>query len=136
MLGEATELFPTENLQRVKALPAICLAHGTEVWFALLLCCVLLFPLYHFFCVTPASFIVFHINPYQRIQHTPKLTPEQDSAVPVEGSRAFANKAEELHPNANIQLTLEPGEHGFDAEAKLETTWLKDGLEWVSHFWP
>lgn len=56
--------------------------------------------------------------------------------MPVAGSQAFYDKVKQLHPNADVKLTIEPGEHGFDGEATLETPWMKEGLDWVGKFWP
>lgn len=37
-----------------------------------------------------------------------------------------------LYPTADILLTLEPGEHGFDTALHLkDTPWLQEGMKFV-----
>lgn len=61
-----------------------------------------------------------------------------DTVIPAKGSVAFKNKAEELDllKGWDFRLTFEEGDHGFDAEATLETGWVKEGLEWLGQYWP
>ena len=58
-----------------------------------------------------------------------------DSAVPIEGSYKFVEKARERFWDDKILLHVEPGDHGFDAVATLETPWLKEGLKHVTKQW-
>lgn len=60
---------------------------------------------------------------------------KQDSAVPFEGSVVFVERLKQLQPHAQVLLSLEDGEHGFDAIADLETPWLKEGLAVVARNW-
>lgn len=60
---------------------------------------------------------------------------EQDSAVPAEGSRKFVSLLRERFPNARVRLHIQDGDHGFDADATLETPWLKEGLSFISSNW-
>jgi acetyl esterase/lipase len=101
-----------------------------------------------------AGAIVFHgrINefmgnerecfPFLRVEDGAKLPEKvwiihgyEDSAVPVEGSKKFVKLAEERCPESQVRLTVRPGEHGFDAGAKLDDEWLKEGLEWLEISW-
>ncbi|KAI9726835.1 MAG: hypothetical protein M1828_000691 [Chrysothrix sp. TS-e1954] len=58
-----------------------------------------------------------------------------DSAVPVENSTVFVDKVKKLHPQADIKLTLQPGDHGFDATMPLDTNWIQDGIDFIEKFW-
>lgn len=60
---------------------------------------------------------------------------EQDSAVPVDGSKKFVRLLREKLPHARIMFYTQDGDHGFDADATLETPWLRDGLERISKMW-
>ncbi|PYI16617.1 alpha/beta-hydrolase [Aspergillus violaceofuscus CBS 115571] len=60
---------------------------------------------------------------------------EQDSAVPVDGSRRFAAKLCQLLPTAQVEFYTQDGDHGFDVEATLHTPWLRDGLRSISRAW-
>jgi acetyl esterase/lipase len=60
---------------------------------------------------------------------------KNDSAVPVEGTISFAEEVEKKFGKDNIILKLEPGDHGFDGEATLQTPWLKEGLVEVTKRW-
>lgn len=60
---------------------------------------------------------------------------EQDSAVPVDGSRKFVALLREISPNSQVQLHMQDGDHGFDADSTLETPWLRDGLGVASKEW-
>ncbi|KAF2850391.1 alpha/beta-hydrolase [Plenodomus tracheiphilus IPT5] len=61
---------------------------------------------------------------------------DADTAVSIEDSRAFVNKARKLG-GAEVELVVRPGEeHGFDAAVKeVEEEWLKEGLRWVEDKW-
>ncbi|KAK3082289.1 hypothetical protein LTS18_007845 [Coniosporium uncinatum] len=59
-----------------------------------------------------------------------------DSAVPVEHSMGFTKSLRKLRPDAAVQLSLEEGEHGLDAEVSLSTSWIKDGLAIIEGYWP
>jgi acetyl esterase/lipase len=64
---------------------------------------------------------------------------EQDSLVPVSGSREFVSKVEKLwgeEGKKNVRLVVRDGEHGFDTELTEEQTqWLKEELQWVEGKW-
>jgi acetyl esterase/lipase len=60
---------------------------------------------------------------------------EQDSAVPVDGSRRFASLLQETVPDVNVRLYIQDGDHGFDADATMETLWLREGLAMISRKW-
>ncbi|EXJ57020.1 hypothetical protein A1O7_07364 [Cladophialophora yegresii CBS 114405] len=61
----------------------------------------------------------------------------EDSAVPVEGSEKWAQKAREKFGEGKVDLIVQPGEHGFDTDPSvtLETPWLKDGLGRITEAW-
>lgn len=63
------------------------------------------------------------------------LHGRDDSAVPVEGSVEFAEKARRIYGDEKVLLHTEPGEHGFDDTATLETPWLKECLRHVTDLW-
>ncbi|KAB8345983.1 hypothetical protein FH972_023035 [Carpinus fangiana] len=89
-LGDESELYPLDNLERAKSMPPLWLFHG-----------------------------------------------RQDSAVPVANSELFAEMAKSAcGGNTQVLLTLQDGEHGFDAESSVDTEWVKEGLEWLGMFWP
>ena len=55
---------------------------------------------------------------------------KDDSAVPVEGSTKFLERAKEHWGEGKVLLHLEPGEHGFDGALKLEEApWLQSVLK-------
>lgn len=60
---------------------------------------------------------------------------QQDSAVPCAGTVAFEKQMRMLRPEARMRVCFQPGDHGFDAEAKLETPWLRDGMADVVEAW-
>jgi acetyl esterase/lipase len=60
---------------------------------------------------------------------------KQDSAVPVDGSRRFASLLQETVPDVNVRLYIQDGDHGFDADATMETLWLREGLAMISRKW-
>ena len=59
----------------------------------------------------------------------------QDSAVPVEGTRMFEKLLREMRPDAKVKFAYEDGEHGFDEACTLETPWLMEGLREVQKAW-
>jgi len=60
---------------------------------------------------------------------------EQDSAVPIEGSRKFVQFLRRMAPTTSVMLYTQDGDHGFDAGATLETPWLRDRLARISAAW-
>ncbi|KAL9084903.1 MAG: hypothetical protein Q9165_007856 [Trypethelium subeluteriae] len=60
---------------------------------------------------------------------------EDDSAVPVEGSRKFVQVLRNNQPDARVVLLTQPGEHGFDRSSTIEDTWLRDGLRPITEAW-
>jgi acetyl esterase/lipase len=61
----------------------------------------------------------------------------EDSAVPVEGSEKWVEKAGTKFGDEKVALIVQPGEHGFDTDPSvtLETPWLKDGLVRITEAW-
>ncbi|KAK3112915.1 hypothetical protein LTR53_010309 [Teratosphaeriaceae sp. CCFEE 6253] len=71
------------------------------------------------------------------------LHGKHDSAVPVDGTYRFVEKLLGAWPDAQLHVTIEDGEHGFDNHAfgtgeaaTLETAWVKEGVEFVQKYWP
>lgn len=60
---------------------------------------------------------------------------KQDSAVPSEGTVAFEKRMRSLRPKARLRVCLQEGDHGFDAEASLQTPWLREGLKEPVEAW-
>ncbi|TAQ90289.1 hypothetical protein B7494_g1365 [Chlorociboria aeruginascens] len=63
------------------------------------------------------------------------LHGKDDSAVPIDGSIKFEEVVSKKFGGEKMELVLEPGEHGFDGEATLETPWLKKGLGKLTEIW-
>ncbi|KAK2771989.1 carboxylesterase 3 [Colletotrichum kahawae] len=63
------------------------------------------------------------------------LHGEEDSAVPVEGTRKFVAHLKTVDPSSHVHLAIQPGDHGFDSNAKLEDEWLAKGLQGVTDAW-
>ncbi|CBX95999.1 hypothetical protein IAQ61_004821 [Plenodomus lingam] len=61
---------------------------------------------------------------------------DADTAVSIEDSKAFVEKARRLD-RVEVQLVVRPGqEHGFDISVKEnKEAWLKQGLQWVEKKW-
>ncbi|OCT49213.1 hypothetical protein CLCR_05000 [Cladophialophora carrionii] len=61
----------------------------------------------------------------------------EDSAVPVEGSERWVERARQKFGEAKVELIVQPGEHGFDTDptVTLETPWLKHGLVRITEAW-
>lgn len=60
----------------------------------------------------------------------------EDSAVPYESSEAFVEKLRKLHPSVKVHYNAVPGcEHGLDAKETMETSWLKEGLDFITPLW-
>ena len=68
--------------------------------------------------------------PFMLIMHG-----RDDTAVPVQGSYDFEEVARKKFGSGKVELVVEPGEHGFDGTATLNTPWLKQGLEKVTKLW-
>lgn len=63
------------------------------------------------------------------------LHGSEDTAVPVEGTRAFVDALRRVDPGIDFHVVIKPGEHGFDAAETLEAPWLAEVLEFVSRAW-
>ncbi|KAF9871985.1 hypothetical protein CkaCkLH20_10617 [Colletotrichum karsti] len=60
---------------------------------------------------------------------------EEDSVVPVVGSRRLEAKVKEVDPELDFHLAVRPGEHGFDHESKIDEEWMAEGLERIVKSW-
>ncbi|KAI0199514.1 putative polyketide synthase [Astrocystis sublimbata] len=60
----------------------------------------------------------------------------QDSFAPPICSTEFAKKVAEEHPDIPLLLTLQPGDHMFDAHVSLDKDWVRDGCRFLSKYWP
>lgn len=63
------------------------------------------------------------------------LHGKEDSSVPVAGSERFVEALKKKHPSTPVRLDLQPGDHGFDGEATLETEWLKEDVAFITKHW-
>lgn len=59
----------------------------------------------------------------------------QDAAVPSEGTEKFVEKLNYVLPGAKVLLKIEDGNHGFDSGVEVETPWMKEGLNFMTHEW-
>ena len=69
-------------------------------------------------------------TPFTLIMHG-----REDSLVPGGGSIKFAERIIEKFGEGKVVLYTQPGEHGFDGTAALETPWLKEALCHVTEAW-
>jgi len=58
-----------------------------------------------------------------------------DSAVPVEETEKWVGEWKAKFGEQSASLAVEEGDHGFDHDVKLETEWVKRGLEGVTKAW-
>jgi hypothetical protein len=63
------------------------------------------------------------------------LHGEEDSAVPVDGTRKLVDSLQRFDPGTNIHLAIRPGDHGFDFTATIDEPWLREGLDFVVSPW-
>ncbi|KAH8669402.1 Alpha/Beta hydrolase protein [Ilyonectria robusta] len=63
------------------------------------------------------------------------LHGEDDTAVPVEGTRKLVNLLQKKHPDTKFHVSIRPGDHGFDFTASTQDGWLREGLEFVTGPW-
>lgn len=54
---------------------------------------------------------------------------EKDSVVPVEGSVRFSEVVRKCSPDVNVNLLVEPGDHGFDSTARLNDGWVEEAVK-------
>ncbi|KAH6665227.1 Alpha/Beta hydrolase protein [Halenospora varia] len=58
-----------------------------------------------------------------------------DTVVPVEGSVKLKEKVTEVDPGLKFWLALEEGDHGFDAQSKIDDGWMAEGLKDLVKVW-
>lgn len=63
------------------------------------------------------------------------LHGEDDTAVPVEGTRKLVDLLQKKHPDTKFHVSIRPGDHGFDFTASTQDGWLREGLEFVTGPW-
>ena len=63
------------------------------------------------------------------------LHGENDTAVPVEGTRKLAKLLESKDPETRFHLSVQPGDHGFDFTATTQDGWLREGLDFITAPW-
>lgn len=68
--------------------------------------------------------------PYMFIYHG-----REDSAVPADGTVLFESTLSAHRPKARLFMSLQPGDHGFDALMDIQTPWLRQGLDQVCIVW-
>ncbi|KAK8133289.1 hypothetical protein PG999_001462 [Apiospora kogelbergensis] len=60
----------------------------------------------------------------------------QDSFAPSVCSTEFAKRVQTVRPDIPLWLTLQPGDHMFDAYVSMEEGWVRDGCNFLSQYWP
>jgi dipeptidyl aminopeptidase/acylaminoacyl peptidase len=60
---------------------------------------------------------------------------KEDSAVPVEETEKWVGEWKGKFGEQSVVIALEEGDHGFDHDVTLETSWVKSGLEEVTKVW-
>jgi acetyl esterase/lipase len=86
--------------------------------------------------VDPSLFPIERLDNISQLPSIMILHGQDDSAIPFQSSEAFVEKVKKMHPNLKIHYNVVPGcEHGLDAKATLETTWLKEGLDFITPLW-
>jgi acetyl esterase/lipase len=60
---------------------------------------------------------------------------EQDSAVPVDGTKKFVQVLAEADPESKVHMALRPGDHGFDSTTSVDEDWMQEGLAFVTKAW-
>jgi acetyl esterase/lipase len=81
---------------------------------------------------------LFPMKVIEEVQEVPFMFlfhGSDDSAVPVEGTEKFAEKAKVRFGEEKVLLYTGPGEHGFDGEVGVETPWMEEGLVKVTRAW-
>lgn len=63
------------------------------------------------------------------------LHGQVDTMVPYKGSVKFADIVTKRFGKDKILVYIKPGEHGFNGEVSLETSWLQDALQHVTRPW-
>lgn len=63
------------------------------------------------------------------------LHGENDTAVPVDGTRKLVNILQRSHPDTKFHVAIRPGDHGFDFPATTQDGWLREGLNFVTGPW-
>ncbi|KAM0428474.1 hypothetical protein ACHAPT_006834 [Fusarium lateritium] len=63
------------------------------------------------------------------------LHGENDSAVPVEGTRKLVNILQNSHQDTKFHVAIQPGDHGFDFTATTQDGWLREGLDFITSPW-
>ena len=63
------------------------------------------------------------------------LHGEQDSAVPVEGTRKLIEYIRDIDPAAKLHVAIREGEHGFDFSASVKDDWMREGLGFIATEW-
>ncbi|PSN67611.1 alpha/beta-hydrolase [Corynespora cassiicola Philippines] len=84
-----------------------------------------------------------HLWPMSAVEKATHLPPtyivhgDSDTAVSVNDSIAFVDKAKRVLPEAEVRLQIREGaDHGFDVELKeRDAAWLQEDLKWVESKW-
>ena len=60
---------------------------------------------------------------------------KEDTTVPLEGSIHFVAALKQKHPSTPVTFAMQPGDHGFDDEATLQTGWLMEHVDFIVRHW-
>jgi hypothetical protein len=81
------------------------------------------------------------VYPLEAIEKAESVPPlfvfhaKEDCVVPVEGTERFVEVFKRAFPQGEILCKVENGDHQFDKVARLEDSWLREGLEFVEREW-
>ncbi|PLB45035.1 putative polyketide synthase [Aspergillus steynii IBT 23096] len=61
---------------------------------------------------------------------------KEDSVVPQMCATGFVDRLKVILPDVPVMLSLEKGDHGFEVMHTVEDEWVKEGIEFMTRFWP
>jgi acetyl esterase/lipase len=83
-----------------------------------------------------------NLFPMERLDLVKNIPPmfmihgKNDSMVPYRSSEAFVEEMKKTHPHVKVLHNAVSGyEHRLDLKADLDTSWLKEGLDFITRFW-
>lgn len=51
-------------------------------------------------------------------------------------SIGFVEKLTQTLPDVPVLLSLQPGDHGFEAMRDRKENWIQEGVEFIGKYWP